>query len=348
MILRLLVLLLTFVSLFGSSLAGLRNITIDDSNSNADIKFTPEDAWTPGNSGNVSWHESHYDPKSDSNAPIATLFFNGSAVYVYCIIVNGTFSNMSFHIDATFVGRPFVQLSSTASATSEKQIVFSNTDLSMNQQHSLVIQNGDPSAQSVSDLFLDSIIVTYQDEPTSNSKPQVGVIVGSVLGSLALIPVFGLGYLLYIRRRQKSADTEPPSQNQNTQKRPSRWKLLTLPSIKAPSLSLRSNGRPVRTHQAAGSFQIDSSSRGHTGPPAPKHMSQNPPASPWVVEATQSLNRLQRWQQETHEATRDVETAPPDMSEELSSYYDDNATESQRYRPGTPPPPPRRFIVRNN
>ncbi|KAF5361675.1 hypothetical protein D9758_007363 [Tetrapyrgos nigripes] len=245
--------------------------------------------------------------------------------------MHSTSSNMSFHLDGAFVGQRS-PIASTSS--SEKQIVFANTSLSMTQ-HSLVIQNGDPAHNL--------IIVTYQDQPTSSSKPQAGVIVGSVLGSLAVIPLVGLGYLLYIRRSQQSADAESPTSDSEHSE--------AAKSMEAPSLSLLSTARPVRTHQAAGSFQIDASSRGHTGPPAPNYMSESqiPPSSPWFVEPSQGINRVHRWQQETHDATRDIAPmAPPDMSEELSSYYDDNATESQRYRPVTPPPPARRFVVRNN
>jgi hypothetical protein len=88
---------------------------------------------------------------------------------------------MSFHLDGmfsgTFAGRQL---------TSGKQIAFSGHNMSMNQQHTLVIQNGDAADESASDLFLDSIIVTcdffviplkdsgltsshvrYQDESTS-------------------------------------------------------------------------------------------------------------------------------------------------------------------------------------
>ncbi|KAK7468439.1 hypothetical protein VKT23_002952 [Stygiomarasmius scandens] len=337
MLLRLIVLLFIFISLCGFTLAGFTNITFQDDaesdNGTAAITYAPPSMWKQTQGLNETWHESVVGPNSSVGAPTATFPFTGSAVYVYCILEPQTESHMTFFLDGGQVE------STTAPSVSshERQIVFSKTGLSEGP-HVLLIQNNSTSSSTIS---LDSIDVTIEDNSSSSSQPQVGVIIGAVLGSLAVIPLCGLGYLLYIRRRQNpenAADVESPPDN--TRQQTCRWK-LTLPSIlRFNPVNLAQPAQPVRTHRAAGSFQIDNSSRG--GPPNPA------PASPWFVDPNQRLNRVQIWQQQTHEATRDQEMAPPDMSEELSSYYDDNATESQRYRPGTPPPPQRRFVIRNN
>lgn len=59
------------------------------------------------------------------------------------------------------------------------------------------------------------------------------------------------------------------------------------------------------------------------------------------------MESIQAWQRRTLQETRGIRPPPPvDMSEELSSYYDDNATESARVK--TPPPRTRHFTVMNN
>ncbi|THU89451.1 hypothetical protein K435DRAFT_288441 [Dendrothele bispora CBS 962.96] len=356
MILRLIVLLFTLVSLCGFCLAaGLQNITIDsdDSNSAQWASFTPEQAWSKVDSNGI-WRESTVNSSSQGAAPVATFTFNGSAIYVYCNFEAYQASNMSIVMDGMFINKGFISFSEPGT-----HLVFNQTGLTSGVQHLLVVQNNGDN-QKPSNLSLSKVVITIGDD-TDTSHPQVGVIVGGVLGGLSLIPLCGLGYLLYLRRRQRPdteavAESQPRANNdiqqQQQQQATSRWRSPTLLSnisrlnpVTLVQRTLATN--TVQTQRAARTFQIDDSSRGgvRDGPDT-NHMS-SVPSSPWFVDPSQRLNRVQRWQQQTHEATRDVEMAPPDMSEELSSYYDDNATDSQRYRPGTPPPPPRRFVIRN-
>ncbi|KAF5339709.1 hypothetical protein D9758_014889 [Tetrapyrgos nigripes] len=238
----LLVLLLTFVPLFGSCLTDLHNVTIDDASNAtgiASLSFTPVDAWSAetnnfnGNEKNVTWHESHYDPESSPLVPTVTLFFNGTtAVYVYCIIVPGCVSralcmqdwtgvetvitsvssSMSFHLDGAFVG----QESPIASDSSEKLIVFANTNLSMGP-HSLIIQNGDPSGLA-SSLFLDSVIVTIPSETSENLGSDFFANKGAVIGiftTVTIVFVVATVFILWFVQRRKAQRRH--SQNRQTQ-----------------------------------------------------------------------------------------------------------------------------------
>lgn len=73
-----------------------------------------------------------------------------------------------------------------------------------------------------------------------------------------------------------------------------------------------------------------------------------PPPSAMMLLPSSRVASIQQWQRQTEEETRDMSMRPstPPMSEDLSSYYEDNATVSQRIR--TPPPPRRHFTVMNN
>ncbi|KZT06235.1 uncharacterized protein LAESUDRAFT_653937 [Laetiporus sulphureus 93-53] len=145
------------------------NITIDDTfgdNVNGQqFVYSPDDKWTTGqnctgclahpNASEAfdhSWHDSSFFPEIESSAPSASVSFNGTAVYVYCIIFHSDFSpdgytNLNFAIDGEMVGEPFISIPSNSTSIDYNRLVYANNSLSWSP-HTLTITNGANGSQT--------------------------------------------------------------------------------------------------------------------------------------------------------------------------------------------------------
>ncbi|KAE9397685.1 hypothetical protein BT96DRAFT_67552 [Gymnopus androsaceus JB14] len=184
------------------------------------------------------------------------------------------------------------------------------------KQLALLIQSGQLEGPD-SIIILDSIVYSYDSSEGSSKANPLTTILGAVFGSLAaLILVCGLLLFLRIRRRRRRPILHESVQSQAV----TPWWRLN-PFIFLSKTTSRARTAAVTTQRSGSS----------------------------ATESTQADSRTQSildWQHQTQQATRSLDLAPQDMSEELSSYYENaTATESRRVR--TPPPPPRRYIIRN-
>ncbi|KAJ3721397.1 hypothetical protein DFJ43DRAFT_1158590 [Lentinula guzmanii] len=356
----------------------LVNVTVDDQFGDpytySQITYTPTEAWStalncshcpdPSVSSakvrNQTWHESYFSSDSNSGAVrpdtprYASIQFTGewlaltaadgirsnedlalgNAVYVTCIIppsINDVTNRMKFFVDGILVGS--YPLMSTSSELAEWQygvVVYQNTSMSL-ENHQLLIQSGEEGGPDAI-ILLDSIMystfrgLTNGSISANNSTPgprrvPSAPIVGASVGGFVLILVCGLLFFVHRRRRRSFAVTiqsfhlfvEEAADSSYRQS----LRTQTRMSIDSPE--------SIRT--AASHLNIDSLST----------------RSAKIDCRTQSILA---WQQNTQQGNKSPDLAALDMSEELSSYYD-NATTTESRRVRTPPPPSRRYIVTN-
>ncbi|KAK0472180.1 hypothetical protein IW261DRAFT_1509424 [Armillaria novae-zelandiae] len=206
--------------------AKLVNVTVDDNSPS--IFYSPEDGWQdslvpcqgctarPNSSRAIygTWHDStHYaDVGSEVNTiPNASISFNGTAIYVMCILAQTTTSptgnsDMSFYIDGNLVGQ-FIKAAPGESGFEYNVSVYSNSSIPPGQ-HSFTVQNGQIGGIK-SLALLDAFVYSYDDGRSSDddksgshtttvtNSPHISAIIGfSVAGSLAL--VLGILYHLSI------------------------------------------------------------------------------------------------------------------------------------------------------
>ncbi|KAI0809263.1 hypothetical protein BC629DRAFT_1106608 [Irpex lacteus] len=168
------------------------NITVDDSESGnglPSIIYSPPGAWNIGNNCSActakpaasdahggTWHDATFPANgSQKDLTQATLVFNGSAIYVFCIIANsvasptGT-SDMSFYIDGKVVGG-FWHAPSGNTSYQYSYPVYSNSSLSPGI-HSFTMVGG--HIGGVKSLILLDYIVYSQDvaPPPLSSSPK--------------------------------------------------------------------------------------------------------------------------------------------------------------------------------
>ncbi|KAI0344072.1 hypothetical protein BDW22DRAFT_1327404 [Trametopsis cervina] len=156
--------------------ATLVNVTVDDSeilNGSAAITYAPLTGWNngadcascdarpdPSRTWGGTWHDSTYPGGGENHILSASLIFNGSAIYVFCIISHSTTkpsgnSNMTFFIDGGAVGGYF--LAPSGSETYDYNVlVYANNSLTPGT-HSLTVQNGAVGAPK-SLMLLDYIV----------------------------------------------------------------------------------------------------------------------------------------------------------------------------------------------
>ncbi|KIK54604.1 hypothetical protein GYMLUDRAFT_76944 [Collybiopsis luxurians FD-317 M1] len=321
----------------------LINITVDDElgdpDSHSHITYNPPEAWkiglpcsqcldgfpppSPSPAYSQTWHYSQYSNKSQgSYPPNASFTFFGSAVYVNCTIPSyfaSTPPQMSFLINGSEVGQYTPDQDIDSNDWRYNVVVYNDILLPM-AEHSLTIQINE---QGGVPILLDSITCSTT-EPKSKGSGEHGIpvttVVGAVLGCLAFLLICAVLLLVYRQRRgqkpllpHRTISSGPPSTR--------KWKLAF---FRGPSST--ATVEPFETHAQRGT--------------TPR---LNVVQSDALDSRTQSILA---WQRNTLQATRSLDLAPPDMSEELSSYYEDaTATESRRIR--TPPPPPKRYIIRN-
>ncbi|PIL26786.1 hypothetical protein GSI_11122 [Ganoderma sinense ZZ0214-1] len=181
---------------------------------------------------NQTWHDATSSPSAPP--PTITVRFNGSAVYVFNILVNtlsagtdSTFVNISFSIDGEDVGVFTHSPSPEPGAPSilYNQLVYNNATLN-DGPHILVMTAGNDSL-----ILFDYFIYTTQstgNDPISESSPTaptatgtppsssshssessthsavpIGRIIGGVLGGIAFLGV-AIGAFFFSRRRARS------------------------------------------------------------------------------------------------------------------------------------------------
>ncbi|KAK7450641.1 hypothetical protein VKT23_012951 [Stygiomarasmius scandens] len=231
--------ILVWLILLGLALAKLQNFTIDDNVNHANqtlngafITYSPPHLWQLGNtcggcaahpdSGkahNGTWHDSTFYPPSEKspigvpNQPLnATVTFNGTSIYVFCILANAETkpdgdSDMLFFIDGENT-KNFTMGAPGTSGYEYNVPVYVNEDLSPGF-HDLKIQNGHVNGIK-SLVLLDYIVFTSDDgtsgspdtqEDSGSSPKNLGKIVGPVVTVAMLLLVGGAGFLIWRHHR---------------------------------------------------------------------------------------------------------------------------------------------------
>ncbi|KAJ3825919.1 hypothetical protein EV361DRAFT_954108 [Lentinula raphanica] len=326
-----------------STTTTLVNVTVDDQfgdpHTHSQIIYTPAEAWSiapncshcpdgisslsPSRASNGTWHGSYFSSETASGAiragapRYAELQFTGNAIYVICIIPPSTniTNRLNFSIDGTEVGSypPAPAIATDLGGWQYGVVVYHNTSIPM-ASHQLLIQSGEEDGPDAI-ILLDSIVYSTYINPDTVTRPLprrelLAAIVGGSVGGFTLVLVFGIVIFVY-RRRQMSLTVTVGSS--------SRWRRLLIPPHR----------QSIKTQTRMSLEGPESSSR--------------------ITSLTEVDNRTQSilaWQQRAQQGSNSSVLAPLDMSEELSSYYD-NATTTESRRVHTPPPPPRRYIVAN-
>ncbi|KZP05462.1 hypothetical protein FIBSPDRAFT_877525 [Athelia psychrophila] len=155
----------------------------------------------PGYTFNGTWHDTTYIPAVNPSPASVNITFNGTAVYAYCVLANAvqeaaTYTNLTFLMDGELVGT-FEHIPTTSTAYQYNTSVYANTSLSY-QEHILTIM--------ATGTNMSVILFDYPDpSPTLTSKsPNVGAIVGGVIGGIMMIVIAVLAFFL-IRRRRRNA-----------------------------------------------------------------------------------------------------------------------------------------------
>jgi len=186
-----------------SSTALLVNTTIDDDgvdpNTGLGVTYAPASSWSRGQACTTcfarpdpsvallgTWHDSTYS----FGEPVisATVQFQGSALYVYCILApitpdTGTDSYMSMFIDHELVGT-FIQ-SPTQVANYTSTLVYQNTSISSGS-HLFVLQNGNTNTRINDTLMLFDYLIYSRDDDEAPLTPS-----STSTGSLSTSPTAG-------------------------------------------------------------------------------------------------------------------------------------------------------------
>ncbi|KAK0198120.1 hypothetical protein F5146DRAFT_73269 [Armillaria mellea] len=331
----------------------------------------PSKAWY------TTWHVGKFMPQTNESAVVlqASYTFSGTAVYVNCILAQSAKhptgrSDMTFFIDGVQAGTYSSEPDPESSPDYVYNVtVFSHENLSSGR-HIIQIQGGHIGG-SASLILLDSIIYSHDDDDGS-STPSAPVavpslapnssaalettslsatrskIIGGVLGTLGSALVIGLVCYAYLRWGRKSSHILPVIKHGPGSDQPGIARLghhRRSYSFNPNLLVRKIINKPVNvttmrdTRHRPPPLQAELLNTQDQGSPFPSGISS---------EDYSRLLSVQQWRRQTHEETASVVSPGlPDMSEELSSYYED-ATDSYRTRaPPRPRRPPRRFTVMN-
>ncbi|SJL05382.1 uncharacterized protein ARMOST_08749 [Armillaria ostoyae] len=348
------------------------------------ISYTPADAWvvnSPCNNcstqvdaskaWNETWHVGKFSNKSTSVLQ-ASYPFSGTAVYVNCILAHTAEhptgrSDMTFFIDGVQVGIYSSEPDTSSPGYDYNVTVFAHERLSSGR-HIIQIQSGHIGG-SASLILLDSIIYSHDDDDQSTTSAPVATpspapnsstalentspsatrskIIGGILGSLGGALVIGLACCAYLRWRRKSPHILPITKHEPGSDQPGIARLghhRRLYSFNPNLLVRKIINKPVNaatmrdTRHRPPPLQAELLNTQDHGSPFPSGISS---------EDYSRLLSVQQWRRQTYEETASVVSPGlPDMSEELSSYYED-ATDSYRTRAPPQPRPARRFTVMN-
>jgi hypothetical protein len=275
--------------------ARLANVTVDDVS--PIITYSPANGWDLGPSCqsctatahidkgqvlNQTWHDGTSNRNIDDSGNslrTASLTFNGTEVYVFCILANtrdapNGFSEMYFLIDGQVAGTFSHTPSNGAPQFIYNVPVFVANSLSPGL-HSLTIQNGQVGGPKSLVLF-DYLVYSYDDgspdsspssdPPSSSSATQsspqatasdcTGRIVGAVLGTIAGVLLVLVGVLWY-RQRTSNAPVLPTMVQKETTtatatepKAPTTW----FASIVKPTRHVKSSSTVHATNASSFSF----------------------------------------------------------------------------------------------
>ncbi|TFK57566.1 hypothetical protein OE88DRAFT_1641182 [Heliocybe sulcata] len=239
----------------------LTNVTVDDTDGDsltgAQVSYSPADAWNvgqecvgctahpdPNQTYMGTWHDTTFIPATSatptSNIVSLSVPFNGSALYVFCIL---TFtadhpagnSDMQFWIDNDIVG--FFELPANGSANYVYSFpVYVNESIEAGS-HTFRLEAGHNNTKSI--VIFDYLQYTYDDgtraSPDSSRTSRQGshhsnsngsnlsrklIIIIAVVVSLLGVLLIAIAVVLFIylrrRRRKKAADTARSPTNSTT------------------------------------------------------------------------------------------------------------------------------------
>ncbi|KAK0478159.1 hypothetical protein IW261DRAFT_1565144 [Armillaria novae-zelandiae] len=350
------------------------------------VSYIPADVWAVSSScdncfpqvdlskaWDNTWHVGKFINGSAA-VPLASYTFSGTAVYVNCILVPGAKhpagrSDMTFFIDGVQAGTYSSEPDPSSPDSVYNVTVFAHENLP-SSRHIIQIQSGHIGG-SASLILLDSIIYSHNDDDGSSTQstpvamPSLAPnssaaavetsslpatrskIIGGVLGTLGGALVIGLACYAYLRWRRKSSYNLPITKQGPGTDQPGIARLGHHRRSYSfnPNLLIRKIiNKPVNvptmrdTRHHPPPLQAELFNTQNHGSPFPSGISS---------EDYSRLLSVQQWRRQTHEETASVVSPGlPDMSEELSSYYED-ASESYRTRAPPRPRPPRRFTVMN-
>ncbi|KAI0652610.1 hypothetical protein C8Q79DRAFT_110960 [Trametes meyenii] len=120
---------------------------------------------------NGTWHDTTYHPGTLERSVAAS--FTGTAVYVFFIVPNTvpfttTLTNLSFTLDDTSAGQPFIHTPDSSSDISYQVPVFTATNLA-NTKHTIKVSTGGPNAT----LMLFDYMIYTAEEPDPSSATVV-------------------------------------------------------------------------------------------------------------------------------------------------------------------------------
>ncbi|OCH86691.1 hypothetical protein OBBRIDRAFT_737547 [Obba rivulosa] len=140
--------------------AVLQNVTIDDTNGDPftgqQFVYLPEDKWAAGQDCptcaaqpdpsrvmDQSWHDSSHWANDSNTIPSASVIFQGTALYVYCILNNfwGN-SDMTFYIDDMYMGHYYCA-NGGCPGLEYSVLVYSNNSLEAGRNHTFTLANGE-------------------------------------------------------------------------------------------------------------------------------------------------------------------------------------------------------------
>ncbi|PBK86299.1 hypothetical protein ARMGADRAFT_1169249 [Armillaria gallica] len=213
-----------FLLLNRSVLGRLVNTTIDDQS--PFMFYSPEDAWNDSKHPcqnctahpdasmtiNGTWHDSTFDQDaqiSPNQVRNVSTIFNGTAIYVRCILAKTTssptgYSDMSFYIDDDLVAQ-FSQTAPGEPGFEYNVTVYSNSSIPAGL-HRFTVQNGHVGGRKALLLF-DAFIYSYDDgqsdhdDSAATTSMSVGTIIGVVVALLVAGILGTITFLLYRRRR---------------------------------------------------------------------------------------------------------------------------------------------------
>jgi hypothetical protein len=216
--------------IFGTANAVLTNRTIDDQNGDSVTGslplYSPSDLWNegvgcvpcaihpePSDAFDGTWHDTQIVPNVTTPRTV-TMSFNGTAVYVYCIVpnsFNGTeiTTNITFTIDGELSDRPFTYIGNSSTNLMYNVTVYANNSLK-NGKHELIL-SATPGSYAASTVLFDYLIYTSDDNSQSSSKSSTssrshaGAIAGGVIGTLTGLALVcsAVALFVYVVKRMR-------------------------------------------------------------------------------------------------------------------------------------------------
>lgn len=210
--------------------------------------------------------------------------------------------------------------------------------------------------------------ISQSADINSTTSSNTSRVVGAVLGTLLGLLFVGLSIVAYLRYKKgqpiiPTFVSSPQATRKHARQGSSSFnphlfvrKMINRMSTsdqRVPHPPTKSRPTQLRPIQLRPSELNDSQLTGGTARSSPAPLlaaayglSDPEPHYPSGSTFSSKMESIHRWQQQTMAQTRGMRIPSMNYSEEVLSYYDDNATESRRVR--TPPPPPRRYTVMNN